>query len=529
RIPTDIEVLLHAGKEELESIKPYLQTKPARTGSGVAVIATMTAPFPCPHGSCTYCPGGPGSTFGDTPKSYTGKEPSTMRGQRHDYDPYRIIFNRLEQYIIMGQNPDKVEQIIMGGTFPSFPKAYQEEFIMYSFKAYNDFSRLFFPGGAFDLDAFKAFFVLPGTVGDPRRAKKIKEKALRLKQENVRSLAEEQRTNETATIRCVGLTIETRPDWGRKEHGLEMLRYGATRVELGVQTTDDDVLRAVHRDHTTADTKKSIAELRDLGFKLNFHIMPGLAGKDGRRITKEQDLTALKEIFTSPDYKPDMLKLYPCMVMPDTTLEQDYKKGIFKPLSAKEAADIIVDMKRFVPEWCRIMRIQRDIPTNVITAGVERTNLRQQIQELAQQRNVRCRCIRCREIRKTAITEQPTTEMREYEASKGKEYFISMEADDKLLGFLRLRFPQRSLHPVITNDAALIRELHVYGQAVMIGADGTKAVQHRGVGKQLVGRAEALAQQHGKRKMVVISGVGVRDYYRKLGYEREGPYMTRQW
>lgn len=524
-IPTDIEVLMHATAEQLNDVKPYLQTKPTRTGSGVAVVATMSAPFACPHGSCTYCPGGPSSPYGDTPKSYTGKEPSTMRGMRHEYDPYRIIFNRLEQYVVMGQNPDKVEQIIMGGTFPGFPQDYQEDFVYYSFKAYNDFSRLFYPDDNFNLDAFKAFFELPGKVGDEKRAISIKQKVLREKEKNKRSLEDEQVANETATIRCIGLTIETKPDWGRKNHGLDMLRFGTTRVELGVQTTYDEILEAVHRGHTLEETKKSIAELRDLGFKLNFHMMPGLPGSDHKRISKEKDLASLKEIFANPDYRPDMLKIYPCMVMPGTALEKQYEKGIYKPLSAAEAADIIVEMKRFVPEWCRIMRIQRDIPTHVTTAGVEKTNLRQYVHELAKERGVQCKCIRCREVKE--ITTEPELTVREYDASNGKEFFISMEADNQLLGFLRLRFPATQLHLAITKTSALIRELHVYGKAVAIGTDEGKT-QHKGVGKQLMAKAEAIAKEHGKDKVLVISGVGVREYYRKLGYRREGPYMTRQ-
>ncbi len=527
RIPTDIEVFLHANKEEAKKIKQYLMTKPVRTGSGVAVVATMTAPYPCPHGSCTYCPGGPNSAFGDTPKSYTGKEPSTMRGARHDYDPYRIIFNRLEQYIVMGQNPDKVEQIIMGGTFPALPKEYQEEYVYYSFKAYNDFSKLFYKDGELDLEKFKEFFELPGRVNDEERVKKIKEKVLAIKEKNKKSLEEEQTENENAAIRMIGLTIETKPDWGFKEHGLEMLRLGTTRIELGVQTVYDEVLKAVHRGHDIQDTKRSFAELRDLGFKINAHIMPGLPGPDGKRISKEKDIKAIKELFDNPDYRPDMLKIYPCMVMPGTALEKQYEKGIYEPLTTKEAAEIIVEGKKHVPEYCRIMRVQRDIPTNQITSGVDKTNLRQYVTELAKEKGVNCRCIRCREPRDKTISGEPEIIIREYEASGGKEYFISAEKEDKILGFVRLRIPPRSLHPVITEKGALIRELHVYGTAVKIGLTEEEKIQHRGIGKKLMKKAEEIAKKEGRKKMIVISGVGVRNYYRKIGYEKEGPYMVK--
>lgn len=525
---TDIEIYLNTPKESILKVKQFLQTKPMRTGSGVAVIATMTEPFNCPHGSCTYCPGGLNSAFGDVPKSYTGKEPSTMRGIRNDYDPYRIIFNRLEQYIILGQNPDKVDQIIMGGTFPSYPKEYRDEYIYFSYKAYNDFSTLFYKDGILDVDQFREFFELPGDIYDDDRRERLKAKILASKNNNIKNLGEEQHINETAAIRCIGLTIETKPDWAFADYGLEFLRYGCTRVELGVQTVYDDILKKIHRGHTIEDTKRAIADLRDLGFKLNFHLMPGLPDVDGRRISREKDIASLKTIFSDPAFRPDMLKIYPCMVMPGTALEKEFKNGIFTPLTMPEAADIIVEFKKHVPEYCRIMRVQRDIPTYATTSGVDRTNLRQYVTDLARERSVQCRCIRCREIKFNDTITQPTIIVREYDASGGKEFFISIESDDRLLGFVRLRFPPRSLHPAITLDSALIRELHVYGQAVAIkGVDATKT-QHRGFGKMLLAKAEEIACANGKTKIVVISGVGVREYYWKRGYQNEGPYVSKE-
>jgi elongator complex protein 3 len=527
-IPTDIAIFLNASPEDSKIIRPFLQTKPTRTGSGVAVIATMTKPINCPHGTCTYCPGGIGSFFGDTPKSYTGKEPSTMRGMRNDYDAYRIVFNRLEQYIVIGQNPDKVDQIVMGGTFTAFPKRYQNEYVYLSFKAYNDFSKLFYNDGEFDIVKFKEFFELPGDINDLDRKQRIKVKLLELKANGVKSLEEEHSDNENSNIRCIGLTIETKPDWAFADQGIEMLNLGTTRIELGIQTVYDNILQFVHRGHNIEDTKRSIADLRDLGFKLNFHMMPGLPDEGKVRIEREKDIESMKTIFSDPDFRPDMLKIYPCMVMPGTALYKDYESGIYKPLSTEEAADIIVEAERYVPEYCRIMRIQRDIPTYATTAGVGRTNLRQYVDELAIERGVKCRCIRCREIKDSIIQSEPQFVIREYDASNGKEFFISMEADDKLLGFVRLRLPPRSLHPSITPTTALIRELHVYGQAVAIGATDKDKAQHKGIGKQLMAKAEEIAKTHGKDKMVVISGVGVRGYYAKLGYEREGPYMVRK-
>lgn len=527
-IPTDIEIFLQADSDDAKKIRRYVETKPTRTGSGVAVVATMTKPFDCPHGSCIYCPGGVNSSFGNVPKSYTGKEPSTMRGIRNNYDPYRIIFNRLEQYVVIGQNPDKVDQIIMGGTFCSVPEKYQKDYVYYSFKAFNDFSKLFFKKGEIDFDKFKKFFKLPGKVDDKKRVQEIKKKILALKNKNIIDLKKEQSKNENSAVRCIGLTVETRPDYGFKEHGLKLLELGVTRVELGVQSVYEDVLKVVKRGHTVEDSKKSIADLRDLGFKLNFHIMPGLPGKDGKRISKKKDINSIMKIFSDSDYKPDMLKLYPCMVMAGTELYKMYKKGKFNPLSTKEASEIIVEGFKYIPEWCRVMRIQRDIPTYATTSGVDRTNLRQYVDQLAKNKGVEIRDIRAREIRKDSIVGKPSIVVKEYEASNGKEFFISMEADDKILGFVRLRFPPRCLHKAITSKSSLIRELHVYGGAVSIGGSEKKKIQHKGIGKELMAKTESISKLNGKNKIVVISGVGVRDYYRKLGYKKEGPYMVKK-
>jgi elongator complex protein 3 len=530
KIPTDIEIFLRASPKDADKIRSYVETKPVRTGSGVAIVATMTKPFNCPHGSCTFCPGGLKSHFGDTPKSYTGKEPSTMRGKRNNYDAYRIVFNRLEQYAVIGQNADKVDQIIMGGTFCAFPKFYQQEFVYNSFKAYNDFSKIFYDKeGNFKLNEFKDFFELPGDINDSQRALRLKEKILELKEENKTSLEEQHEYNEkNSFVKCIGLTVETKPDWGFKEHGLKCLELGATRIELGIQTVYDDILQRVNRGHTIEDSKKSIADLRDLGFKLNFHMMPGLPDKNGEVIEREKDIASIKEIFTNPDFMPDMLKIYPCMVMPGTQLLEDYEKGIFTPLTTKEAADRIVEGFKYIPHWCRVMRVQRDIPTYATTSGVDRTNLRQYVDILAKERGVKLNDIRAREVRGEKISSKPKIKVTSFEASNGQEFFISAEADDKLIGFVRLRIPPRSLHEAITKTSALIRELHVYGSAVSIGDVDEEKSQHKGIGKQLMSKAEEIAKENQRDKMVVISGVGVRGYYRKLGYEKEGPYMTKK-
>jgi elongator complex protein 3 len=467
------------------------------------------------------CPGGEDSVFGSVPNSYTGNEPATMRAKRNHYDSYLQVFNRLEQYVVIGQNPDKVDLIVMGGTFPFMPVTYQEEFVYYAFKAMNDFSKMFFKKGELDLKSFKEFFELPGRVGSEGRIDSIQKKLALLKEKGKKSLEAEHRENEKSMIRCIGLTIETKPDCAKLVHSNEMLRLGCTRVELGVQSVYDDALTRINRGHTVQETIDSIKTLKDLGFKINYHMMLGLPLTD-----KKKDVDGLKRLFEDDNFKPEMLKLYPCMVMPGTALEKEWKKGLFRPITTKEAAERIVELKKIIPEYTRIMRVQRDIPTKLSKAGVDRNNLRQIVDELMIKKGLTCRCIRCREIKGKEII-NPRIIVRKYGASEGTEYFISIETkDDKMVGFCRLRMPAQTLRKEITLKSALIRELHVYGSAVKIGNSGE--VQHRGFGKMLMQKAEEIAKKEKKDKIVVISGVGVRGYYRKLGYKKEGPYMVKK-
>ncbi len=520
RIPTNIEILMKAKKKDLPELKKYLLTKKTRTISGVSPVAVMTMPSFCPHGKCTMCPGGPGSVFGDVPMSYTGHEPATMRGMRAGYDSYLQVFNRLEQYIMLGHNVDKVELIIMGGTFPATSKEYQEGFVIYCLKAMNDFSELFFEDGNLDIEKFKDFFELPKDKGDDDSQKRVQDKLKSLR--GISTLEKEQKRNETAKVRCIGMTIETKPDWGLLKHGNEMLRLGCTRVELGVQTLYDDVLKKINRGHTLKDTIESIKALKNLGFKINYHFMLGLP-----LMTREKDIDALKELFENPDYRPDMLKIYPCMVSPGTVLFNQMKRGEYKPITTEEAVDRIVEGKRFVQPYCRIMRVQRDIPPKFMAAGVDKSNLRQYVDEVMKEKGVECLCIRCRELGRHDSNDEIAYNTMIYEASEGKEFFISADTkrQDALVGFVRLRYPSELLRPEITSDSALIRELHVYGTAAELGEEGQ--IQHKGVGKKLLEMAEKQTKKDGKNKIVVISGIGVREYYRKLGYRLEGPYMVK--
>ncbi|MBT5739827.1 tRNA uridine(34) 5-carboxymethylaminomethyl modification radical SAM/GNAT enzyme Elp3, partial [Candidatus Woesearchaeota archaeon] len=519
-VPTNIQLLISLPEDKVNEYKKIILTKPTRTISGVSPVAIMTKPSKCPHGKCTFCVGGIGSPWGDVPQSYTGHEPTTMRGIRNYYDSYLQVFNRLQQYVLLGQSTEKIEIIVMGGTFTAEPEEYQDEFIYGLYKALNDFSEMFYSNGELNYLKFKEFFLLPGDMNDKARENKIKEKVLEIKENRKTTILEEQEKNETVNCRCVALCIETKPDWGFLEHGNKMLSQGCTRVELGVQSVYDDVLKVVHRGHDSEDSKKSIQILRDLGFKINVHYMPGLPLTD-----HERDMKGMRQLFTDDGYKPDMIKLYPCMVGPGTALYHQWKSGEFTPITTEEAAKRVAEFYTFVPEYCRIQRVQRDVPTKYWEAGVDKTNLRQYTDN---KYGSVSKDIRAREPRGKIISwNDVKIEVLEFNASGSKEFFISAvdKSQDVLIGFCRLRFPKEILRDEITLRSALLRELHVYGTATALGNKGE--VQHRGWGTKLMQKAEEIAVANDKNKMVVISGVGVRKYYEHLGYHKEGPYMVK--
>lgn len=510
-VPTNAELLLKG---------VYIPTKPVRSSSGVSVIALMTAPFPCPHGKCIFCPGGLDSPYGDVPQSYLGNEPSTLRGIRNQFDPYLIAFNRLEQYFVNGHSPEKVELIIQGGTFLAYPKQYQDDFIAYTYKALNDFSMFY--DGNLNLDKFKDFFELPADFKNAERIDRIMKKEFSLK--GKADLEEEKLRNETASIRAVALCIETRPDWCFEEHIDEMLRFGTTRVELGVQCLNDDVLSFTNRGHSVADIKKATRLMKNSLLKFGYHIMPGLP-----HMSKEDDVNTFKELFSSEEYMPDSLKIYPCMVFKGTGLFELYKKGKYSPLLADDAAEIIVAAKKYIPSWCRVMRVQRDIPEKCVDAGVQMTNLRQLVHEKLKTKGYTCMCIRCREP-KNRVVDWDSVELKrhDYMSSGGQEVFLSFEdvKNDILLGFCRLRIVPESHRPEINPGDAGIRELHVYGTTTPLKKEGS--IQHRGLGKQLVAEAEKIAKEFSSKKILVISGVGVKEYYRNLGYKNDGVYVSKE-
>ena len=460
-----------------QKLKKFLQIKPVRTGSGVSVIAVM-AMGDCP-GKCIYCPRGE-----NAPQSYTGVEPATMRAKRAGYDPYRQVSDRINQFEITGHTTDKCELIIMGGTFPALPKTFQMNFVKRCFDAFNN-----------------------------KRSRTLKQ-AMKL--------------NEKARHRCVGLTIETRPDYCKKEHINQMLNLGCTRVELGVQNLNEKILNLVNRGHKSDEVVEATRLLKDSGLKVCYHLMPGLTGLYGK-ISMKEERKIFDEIFSNLDFRPDLLKIYPTLVMPGTNLYELWKKRAYKPITIGQTTELILYLKKIVPKWVRIQRVQRDISSKKIAAGPILTNLRQMIHEKIKKQNITCSCIRCREVgHQNKRPEKINFKKLCYEASGSKEYFLSYE-DSKnniLVGYLRLRIAYKPFRKELKN-IALVRELHVYGEEVPLGLREKAKWQHKGYGKKLLEKAEKIAKQNKMKKIAVTSGVGVRNYYRKFDYKLVGTYMTK--
>ncbi|KAA0011605.1 MAG: tRNA uridine(34) 5-carboxymethylaminomethyl modification radical SAM/GNAT enzyme Elp3 [Thermoplasmata archaeon] len=474
RVPSNSE-LLSVVKERKE-IRKVLMRKPVRTISGVAIIAVMSSPYPCPHGRCIPCPGGPPYS----PQSYTGKEPASLRAMRNKFDPYLQTKERLKQLKAIGHPTDKIDLIVMGGTFPARDFAYQNWFIKRCYDAMNG--------------------------------------------KNAKSLEEAKKLNETALHRCIGLTIETRPDWCQLQHVERMLYMGATRVEIGAQILDDRILYEMGRGHTVMDIIEATRILKDAGFKVCYHIMPGLPGSN-----RDKDIASFRRMFMDERFRPDMLKIYPTLVVKPSKLYEKWLKGEYKPLDEEEAIEIVSEMKKYVPEWVRIQRIERDIPSNLIEMGIKRSNLRELVRNYMKKRGWECRCIRCREIgHKCAGKEIGELEVtkREYIASGGREIFISVENREKdvIVAYCRLRIPSM---PYIKENSAIVRELKVHGPMVEIGRKDAKKWQHKGLGKILIHEAEKIALKWGKERLLILSGIGAKEYYRKIGYKEYGVYMAK--
>jgi elongator complex protein 3 len=489
-LPSNSEILELVQPHEYSKVIEILQKKPVRTISGVAVIAVMTSPAPCPHGICLPCPGGVESEY-NSPQSYMGHEPATMRAIQYDYDPYTQVANRLTQLKKIGHPVDKAELIVMGGSFTARNICYQEWFVRRCLEAMNDFE-------------------------------------IRSDSTTFRYIEDVQVKNETSTVRNVGMTFETRPDWAGLQEVDMMLKLGGTKVELGVQSLYDFVLKKIERGHTIHDTVQANRTLRDSGFKVGFHMMPGLPGS-----SVDMDLRMFKGLFEDERFKPDYLKIYPTLITKGTGLHKLWESGKYEALELEDAIELIAGIKAILPKWVRLQRVQRDIPAWQIEAGVTKSNIRQLAGIRLAQHGKQCQCIRCREAGHLSLKgiEPDNIQMRSdtYRACGSDEHFISFEdiEQDILVGFTRLRYPASPHRPELEN-AALIRELHVYGPLVSVGQKAReKEWQHRGYGEELLHEAEDRAKNAGFGKLVVISGIGVRPYYERLGFVRDGAYMSK--
>ncbi|XP_060677551.1 elongator complex protein 3 [Hemiscyllium ocellatum] len=491
--PRLVDIIAAVPPQYKKVLIPKLKAKPIRTASGIAVVAVMCKPHRCPHitftgNICVYCPGGPDSDFEYSTQSYTGYEPTSMRAIRARYDPYLQTRHRVEQLKQLGHSVDKVEFIVMGGTFMALPEEYRDYFIRNLHDA------------------------LSGHTSN--------------------NVAEAVKYSERSNTKCVGITIETRPDYCLKRHLSDMLQYGCTRLEIGVQSVYEDVARDTNRGHTVRAVCESFQLAKDAGFKVVAHMMPDLPN-----VGLERDIEQFIEFFENPAFRPDGMKLYPTLVIRGTGLYELWKTGRYKSYSPSTLVDLVARILALVPSWTRVYRVQRDIPMPLVSSGVEHGNLRELALARMKDWGTECRDVRTREVGIQEIHHkvrpyQVELVRRDYVASGGWETFLSYEdpEQDILIGLLRLRkCSEETFRTELKGGVSIVRELHVYGSVVPVSARDPSKFQHQGFGMLLMEEAERIAQEeHGSSKIAVISGVGTRNYYRKIGYELEGPYMVKR-
>ena len=492
-IPKLVDIIAAVPEDYKSKLLPYIKAKPVRTASGVAVVAVMSKPHRCPHialtgNVCVYCPGGPDSDFEYSTQAYTGYEPTSMRAIRARYHPYSQTRGRVDQLKRLGHSVDKVEFIVMGGTFMSLDAEYKDFFIRNLHDA--------------------------------------------LSGHHSSSVAEAIAFSEQSKTKCIGITIETRPDYCLKPHLSEMLSYGCTRIEIGVQSTYEDVAKDTNRGHTVAAVCNSFQLAKDCGFKIVSHMMPDLPN-----MGKERDLDGFREYFENPQFRSDGLKIYPTLVIRGTGLYELWKTGHYRNYTPEELVDVVAQIQAMIPPWTRVYRIQRDIPMPLVTSGVDHGNLRELAMQRMEELDLQCRDVRTREVGIKQIHQRINPDQvelirRDYTANGGWETFISYEdpVSDVLIGLLRLRqISDAAFRPeIVGRKCSIVRELHVYGSAVPLQARDPTKFQHQGYGTLLMEEAERIARdEHQSEKLLVIAGVGTRHYYRKLGYELDGPYMSK--
>ncbi|MFH1610438.1 MAG: tRNA uridine(34) 5-carboxymethylaminomethyl modification radical SAM/GNAT enzyme Elp3 [Patescibacteria group bacterium] len=457
-----------------KKLENLIKKRAVRTSSGVSVITVLTKPYKCP-GNCIYCPSEP-----KMPKSYLSNEPAAQRALRLKFDPVKQVQMRIQALEANGHKVDKIELLVLGGSFTAYTDKYQKDFITKCFYAANIYE----------------------------------------KKRKIKSLEQEQDINEKAKYKIIGLTFETRPDEINEKNIKFFRELGCTRVQLGIQHIDNKILAINKRGHTVEDSIKATKLLKQNGFKVDHHYMPDLPGS-----TPAKDLAMVKKVFTDPDFKPDQIKIYPCVVNEYAEVSKWFKQKKYRPYSKKQLFNLLKGIKEITPYWVRINRLVRDIPKDSIIAGNKITNLRQYLKQ-----ETKCKCIRCREVGNKEF-KKPKLFITKYKASQGIEYFISYESSkrDILYAFLRLRFNNKKTQNIfpILKDTALIRELHVYGQMLPTGDKLKTKIQHQGLGKKLMQQAEKISKQNKYTKIAVISGIGVRGYYKKLGYQLKDTYLIK--
>jgi len=463
-----------------------IRMKPMRTLSGVTTVTVLTKPYPCP-GKCIFCP-----TDVRMPKSYLPDEPGAMRAVEHEFDPYAQVRSRITQLKSLGHPTDKIELLILGGTWSSYKRDYQEWFVKRCFDAMNDFADI------------------------PVEEMKIGQDELN----------QAHTFNETTDHRNVGLVIETRPDEINPDEIKWLRHLGVTKVQMGAQSLDDRILDMNKRGHDVECTRKATALLRAAGFKIVLHWMPNLHGA-----TPESDREDFARLWN--DFCPDEIKIYPNQLLANAELYEYWQRGEFKPYTTQELIDLIADIKPTIPRYCRVNRVIRDIPSTNVVEGNRRTSLRQDVQDEMKRLGTQCQCVRCREVRgKSVSAESLKLDDMTYQAGSAEEHFISYVApDDKLAGFVRLSLPKEDSPQTgifDLDDAALIREVHVYGQSLAVGAEKAGAAQHAGLGTRLLEEAERIASANGFKRMAVIAAVGTRGYYLGRGFERGELYLTKE-
>lgn len=453
-----------------------MKTRGVRTESGVAPFAVMMKPFHCP-GTCIYCPLEEGM-----PKSYLSDEPAAQRAKTLNFDPYEQVVGRLGQLKETGHLTNKIDLIVIGGTFSAYPDDYKREF----FKGMYDGVNGFVSG----------------------------------------SLEEAIKFNETAQRRIVGISVETRPDWVSEEEIKIWRRMGVTKVQLGVQAFDDLIMRKIDRGHSLDEVAEATRMCRNTGLKICYHFMPNLPGS-----SPEKDVEMARIMFEDPRFMPDYLKVYPAMTIPGTQMHKMWERGEYVPYSEAELREVLLAIKAMTPEWCRIDRLVRDISKKWVAAGEASTNMRQILQAQLLSEGKKCRCIRCREVRGGIYSDKVEYVERERTTLGGREIFMSFENEDKLYSMLRLRLPEPGEKFLFTEleGAAIVREVHTYGQVERLEESEGVKTQHKGLGRTLMNIAEERAIREGFGRIAVISAVGTREYYKKLGYTLEGEYMIKDF